>query len=274
MLDAPFAARRRRNASPTVKGFTLIELLVVIAIIAVLAAILFPVFAQAREKGRQASCMSNLHQIGLATLQYVQDYDDTLFPFFENDSNGVRFWDGFTDFSTGFPPTYRENQGFLQPYMKNTQIEDCPTAAGIVPFAVDVANGIPCWAAYGINFNLLPYSNGTYSGLAVAQVSAPADTVFMADAMAFKPNPPTEMQRTNQLVPPSGNASGSLHGRHNGMANVLWLDAHVKAAKPVLPTTQTSATPPSVYAQNNIGQLIPPAGVSSNKDYYYLLTKP
>src|SRR5678816_1355375 len=61
----------------TRKGFTLIELLVVIAIIAILAAILFPVFARAREKGRQASCMSNLKQLGMALVQYSQDYDET-----------------------------------------------------------------------------------------------------------------------------------------------------------------------------------------------------
>src|ERR1051325_8756326 len=66
---------RRRNATGT--AFTLIELLVVIAIIAILAAILFPVFAQAREKARQISCLSNLKQIGLAFLMYVQDYDET-----------------------------------------------------------------------------------------------------------------------------------------------------------------------------------------------------
>ena len=64
-----------RPLLPTSRGFTLIELLVVIAIISILAAILFPVFAKAREKARQASCASNLHQVGLALVQYVQDYD-------------------------------------------------------------------------------------------------------------------------------------------------------------------------------------------------------
>src|SRR3954447_724453 len=67
------AVRTRRSR----RGFTLIELLVVIAIIAILAAILFPVFAQAREKARQVGCLSNLKQMGTATMMYVQDYDET-----------------------------------------------------------------------------------------------------------------------------------------------------------------------------------------------------
>jgi prepilin-type N-terminal cleavage/methylation domain-containing protein len=69
-------------------GFTLIELLVVIAIIAILAAILFPVFAQAREKARQASCASNHKQIILGWLQYAQDYDETAVPYSSNTASG------------------------------------------------------------------------------------------------------------------------------------------------------------------------------------------
>jgi prepilin-type N-terminal cleavage/methylation domain-containing protein len=100
------AARRRF-------GFTLIELLVVIAIIAILAAILFPVFAQAREKARSATCLSNLRQIGLANLMYVQDYDEH-FPF------AGREWPaaGFIDVWNG-----------LGPYMKNTEMFLCKSDA-------------------------------------------------------------------------------------------------------------------------------------------------
>jgi prepilin-type N-terminal cleavage/methylation domain-containing protein len=72
------------------KGFTLIELLVVIAITAILAAILFPVFAKAREKAKQSTCQSNLKQIGLAMIQYAQDYDDFLSP--SRDYDGGIFW--------------------------------------------------------------------------------------------------------------------------------------------------------------------------------------
>src|SRR5919204_5425134 len=96
-------------------GFTLIELLVVIAIIAILAAILFPVFAQAREKSRAASCASNLKQIGLAYHMYAQDYDETIVP---GANHNARYKD--TD-----PRCWW--YGLLEPYVKNEGVFRCPS---------------------------------------------------------------------------------------------------------------------------------------------------
>lgn len=111
MLTSTNASRRKSGA------FTLIELLVVIAIIAILAAILFPVFAQAREKARQSSCLSNEKQMALGIMQYVQDYDET-FPqayWYKNDNNGN---DGYVQWS-----------GLIQPYTKNAGVFVCPSDA-------------------------------------------------------------------------------------------------------------------------------------------------
>src|SRR5476651_1826255 len=98
-------------------GFTLIELLVVIAIIAILAAILFPVFARARENARRASCQSNLKQIGLGFAQYIQDYDE-LYP--RNDNSLV------AAAGTGGWASYQ-----LQPYIKSVQLFGCPSDSAV-----------------------------------------------------------------------------------------------------------------------------------------------
>lgn len=135
----------------TQSGFTLIELLVVIAIIAILAAILFPVFAQAREKARQASCMSNENQIGLAILQYIQDYDET-YPIGQN-INWTEAW-----------PTA------VQPYIKSINVFFCPDdSSDKVGGAWEPDNSIgESYTANGLTLDCVNNCDGqwsTYSGV-------------------------------------------------------------------------------------------------------------
>jgi len=113
-----------RPPSAAHKAFTLIELLVVVAIIAILAAILFPVFGRARENARRSSCQSNMKQIGLAAMQYIQDYDERMMQGIKN-ASGAHL-DIADQFMTAAAPVNPFRN--IQPYLKNIQVFACPSA--------------------------------------------------------------------------------------------------------------------------------------------------
>ena len=148
------------------RGFTLIELLVVIAIIAILAAILFPVFQKVRENARRASCESNMNQIGLAIIQYTQDTDEQM--------PSGRFIPG-VDNTTTNTPTGAGWAGQIYQYVKSTGVYKCPDDSTGTPAAVNGYTAQP--VSYAFNKNL---RGGGSTGSLSAQQS-PASTVLLAE---------------------------------------------------------------------------------------------
>jgi len=146
------------------RGFTLIELLVVIAIIAILAAILFPVFAKAREKARQTSCLSNTRQLGVASLAYAQDYDEVL-------PTGERTVDG-DDVGLRVPSWWYD---LVEPYTKNQQIIICPS--------YKQGNDPDNKLGYGINCCFMcPHWCSNDDWVALPQIVRPAELPLYADS--------------------------------------------------------------------------------------------
>jgi len=191
------------------RGFTLIELLVVIAIIAILAAILFPVFARAREKARQTSCLSNVKQMGLASVMYSQDYDDMIVPSYIQWSNGKNYtiWYGTT--------------GALAPYTGSRQIFHCPNSGGQ---AYASGGGTD----YGINMriarNITVSSGSSYN---MSEVKYPAETVLIADSDWTRSL--TDYKTSNcWRINDSRHPSYFIPARHNEGANIAFVDGHAK----------------------------------------------
>ena len=195
----------------TRRGFTLIELLVVIAIIAILAAILFPVFAKAREKARAISCLSNAKQLGLAAMMYVQDYDEhypMLYGYY---------------ITPGYPCTWNVTswRALMVPYIKNDHIFECPSSSAqgtVNRWMYDPAVG-----GYGANDRILR-RNVLYVGipggpLKIAAVGAPANIIMLGES-------PTR----DYISYRSGQQPESyMLFQHNGLMTTTFADGHAKA---------------------------------------------
>lgn len=242
-------ASSRPNTSK-VFAFTLIELLVVIAIIAILAAILFPVFARARENARRSSCQSNLRQIGLGIMQYTQDFDE-YYP---------------QMYASGWAGKYRW-MDCVQPYIKSTQVFDCPSDSDASHRFVYVStastttnpgSGAPAgFGSYGANNaywwnvanNVDPYWSGPMAGAGgipstSVSINSPSTTVIVADgngsfqfAWAGNWEAPNSID-TAGAAPSIHNRNvayntyeGGVVARHLESANTLYCDGHVKSHK-------------------------------------------
>ena len=196
------------------KGFTLIELLVVIAIIAILAAILFPVFGRARENARRSSCQSNLKQIGLGLKQYVQDYDEK-YPL---------SYDG-VDTATGYAGTFTATTGKgwaenVQPYLKSTQIFQCPSETNAPNTTGNTTAG---YSDYFYNPHL--------SGTAEASMNFISNTIMNGDGYGVAPTTiPTGSYQTGTsgYVAYAEPLNAVTTARHLEGNNFAYADGHVK----------------------------------------------
>jgi prepilin-type N-terminal cleavage/methylation domain-containing protein/prepilin-type processing-associated H-X9-DG protein len=218
------------------KGFTLIELLVVIAIISILAAILFPVFARARENARRASCMSNMKQIGLGFMQYTQDYDEKLPPVDEIYSGGGEV---SPNGNIGTSGSYLTWVDLLNPYIKSYQIFNDPSNSNnSILYTGTYSQGR---ISYGFNSSAhsvgTAYCGGTcpganLTGASLASIDTPANTIMIGDSYDYFIIGPGNGLGTGTCFASAGGVgiySDCVVDRHLNTVNVAFVDGHVKS---------------------------------------------
>jgi prepilin-type N-terminal cleavage/methylation domain-containing protein/prepilin-type processing-associated H-X9-DG protein len=227
------------RGNPRSHAFTLIELLVVIAIIAILAAILFPVFAQAREKARQASCLSNTRQISTAIAMYAQDYDETLIwnPYPGNGSAG--------SCGAGHVQPRIHWTEMIYPYVKNYGIFSCPSFAGQIKgrqgnYEALVNPALQLKIGYGINENIIGDQCGAHtlstlvSGASDLALIADADYLWGSFICSVDANGNGKIDPGEKFWCQSIQPCGWVYGnpRHFGGINFVYADGHAKFGRP------------------------------------------
>ena len=203
------------------KGFTLIELLVVIAIIAILAAILFPVFARAREKARQTACLSNVKQLSLSVQMYIQDYDETFPPVSMHCSEPVTYPDGVTQNTSVLWPA------IIWPYVGNIDVFNCPSSP-----RKWTGNRVG-WGNYAANRSISGASWNpageppSIRSRKLAEITRPSNTILITENWCYGNSQSYYTQRGVQ-VHSSGNIRNIIPARHNGGANIGMCDGSAK----------------------------------------------
>ncbi len=271
-------------------GFTLIELLVVIAIIALLAGLLFPVFTQAKEAAKRTACISNLKQISMAYLLYLADYEDRCVgwsvgqDYDEATGNRSNYcWFGLEVFAPDMMVlSIDTNRGYLQPYLKNVQIMDCPSSSNVaIRYTYFGSSEQPY--AYGMseNFNDM---------LLASDIELPAESMLFADAVVldhvFSGTPVPARTATIPSFTTAMSFFSGLHGRHSDMSTVAWADGHAKAFKLDYPPFDSYFLTAAQFKQMHLGDLLkyPRQRRSTDHishddpysldDYYYMIQKP